>query len=153
MTRRSARWRKVRVMSVLLEKVECELPEDMARSESRRVLSEVVQENQSRGVTEEMLKQNEKELVASASQTARNRLKSSFILSRIAEREEIRVTREDVFRRIAAIAEGAEMTFEKALKEVSKRRMLAQIQSDIASGKALDFVVSVATVTVEAGAE
>lgn len=141
-----------KVMEVLLGQVECELPEDMARAESNRVLSEVVRENQSRGVTEEMLKQNEKELVASASQTARNRLKSSFILSRIAGQEGIQATREDLFSRIAAIAESSEMTFEKALKEVSKRRVIPQIQSDILAAKALDFVVSAATVTITEGA-
>ncbi len=141
-----------RAMEYLLSKVECELPEDMARAESSRVLSEVVRENQARGVTQEMLKENEKELVTTASQTARNRLKSSFILSRIAEREEIRVTREELFSRIAAIAKGSEMNFEKAVKEVSKRRLVPQIQSEITTAKALDFVVSAATVTLEAGA-
>jgi trigger factor len=141
-----------RAMEYLLSKVECELPEDMARAESSRVLSEVVRENQARGVTQEMLKENEKELVTTASQTARNRLKSSFILSRIAEREEIRVTREELFSRIAAIAKGSEMNFEKAVKEVSKRRLVPQIQSEITTAKALDFVVSAATVTVEVGA-
>jgi len=141
--------KKDREMDYLLSKVECELPEDMARAESNRVLSEVVRENQSRGVTQEMLKENEKELVATASQTARNRLKTSFILSRIAEREEIRVNRDELFSRIAAIAKGSEITIEKALKEVSKRRLLPQIQSEIATAKALDFVVSAATVTIE----
>ena len=72
-------------MEKLLAQVECELPEDMARAESSRVLSEVVQENQRRGVTQEMLRENEKELVATASQTARNRLKGFVYLSRIAE--------------------------------------------------------------------
>lgn len=141
-----------RVMEQLLSQVECELPEDMARAESNRVLSDVIRENKSRGVTDVMLKENEKELVASASQTARNRLKSAFILSRIAEREEIRVTREEMLGRIAAIAKGSEITIERALKEVNKRRLLPQIQSEIANSKALDFVVSAATVTVEGAA-
>jgi trigger factor len=135
------------IMEHLLSKVECELPEDMARAESNQVLSEVVQENQRRGVSQEMLRENEKELVASASQTARNRLKGSFILSRIAELENIHPTREDVLGRIAEIAKRAEMSIEKAIKEVSKRRMLQQIESDIVTSKALDFVLSHAVVT------
>lgn len=139
------------VMQQLISQVECELPERLSKAESNRVLSEVIRENQSRGVTQEMLKENEKELVTSASQTARNRLKSTFILSRIAEREEIRVSREDLFMRISAMAQEMEMSFDKALKEVSKRRLVPQIQSDILAAKALDFVVSAATVTVEAG--
>ncbi|NBV86391.1 MAG: hypothetical protein EBS01_09055, partial [Verrucomicrobia bacterium] len=137
------------IMEQLLAKVECELPEDMARSETSRVLSEVVQENQRRGVTQEMLRENEKELVATASQTARNRLKGSFILGRIAEAEKLTATREDVAGRIASLAKGAEMTFEKALKEVQKRRMFPQIESEIIAAKALDFVAASATVTIK----
>jgi trigger factor len=135
------------IMEHLLAKVECELPEDMARAESNQVLSEVVEENQRRGVSQEMLRENEKELVASASQTARNRLKGSFILSRIAELENLQPTREDVLGRIAGIAKRAEMSVEKAIKEVSKRRMLQQIENDIVTAKALDFVLAHAVVT------
>lgn len=140
--------RRDQVMEYLLSHVECELPEDMARAESSRVLREVVQENQRRGVTQEMLKENEKELVATASQTARNRLKGSFILSRIAEREKLEVKYEEVLGRIANMAQSAEMSIEKAVKEVRKRRMLQEIESDIRSAKALDFVVGSALVTV-----
>lgn len=135
------------VMEHLLSRVECELPEDMARAESNQVLSEVVEENQRRGVSQEMLRENEKEIVANASQTARNRLKGSFILSRIAETEKLQPTREEVLGRIAAIAKRAEITIEKALKEVSKRRMLPQIENDILTTKALDFVVAQAVVS------
>ncbi len=135
------------VMEHLLSKVECELPEDMARAESNQVLSEVVEENQRRGVSQEMLRENEKELVASASQTARNRLKGSFILSRIAELENLQPTREDMLDRIAGIAKRAEMPIEKAIKEVSKRQMLPQIETDIITAKALDFVLAHAVVT------
>lgn len=136
------------VMEKLLAQVECELPEDMARAESNRVLSEVVQENQRRGVTQEMLRENEKELVATASQTARNRLKGSFILSRIAEQEKLEVGYNEVLGRIANMARSSEMTMEKAVKEVRRRRMFQEIESDILTAKALDFVVTNATVTV-----
>ena len=142
------------IMEHLLAHVECELPEDMARAESNRVLSEVVQENQRRGVTQEMLKENEKELVATASQTARNRLKGSFILSRIAEQEKLEAKYEEVLGRIANMAQSAQVSLEKAVKEVRRRRMVQEIESDILTAKALDFVVASATVTVvEAKAE
>ncbi len=142
------------IMQHLLSLVECELPEDMARAESNRVLSEVVQENQRRGVTQEMLKENEKELVATASQTARNRLKGSFILSRIAEQEKLEAKSDEILGRIANMAQSAQITLEKAVKEVRRRRMIQEIESDIITAKALDFVVESATVTVtEAKAE
>jgi trigger factor len=135
------------VMERLIADVECELPEDMARAETNQVLSEVVKENQSRGVSEELLRENEKELVSSASQTARNRLKGSFILSRIAEMENVVPTREEVLGRIAGIAQRADMSLENAIKEVSRRSMIQQIENDIVTNKALDLVVSHAVIT------
>jgi trigger factor len=153
-TRRIRDLKREQVMEALLSQVECELPEGMARAESGRVLQELVRENQARGATEDMLRSNEKELVASASQTARNRLKSSFILSKIAEQEKIGVSREELFNQIAALAQSAQVPLQKMLKDVSKRRLLPQIQSEIRTAKALEVVVSEAAVTVdEADAE
>jgi trigger factor len=141
-----------RVMSVLLEKVECELPEDLARAESNRVLREMVKANQERGISEDILKENEKELVSTASQTGRNRVKGSFILTKIAESENIEVTSNEMMRWISAAARENDMTVDRVVKEMRKRRAFAQVRSDILTSKALDFVVSNATVTVEGAA-
>jgi trigger factor len=137
------------VLGALLEKVECELPEDMARAESNRVLREIVEENQQRGVTQDMLRENEKEIVSSASQTGRNRVKSSFILLRIAEQENLRVEQNDMLGWIMHTARQYNMTEDRVIRDLKKRNAFAQIRSDILSSKALDFVVSNATVTVE----
>jgi trigger factor len=74
-------------------------------------------------------------------------LKGTFILLRIAEKEGIRVTREELFGRVAALAERAKLGFEKMRKELEKRNGLEQIQEEIISAKTLDFLVSNASVT------
>jgi trigger factor len=135
------------VMKQLLEKVECELPQGLVRQETQRILSDVVRENQARGVTEEVLKENEKELVGVAAQNARERLKGTFILLRIAEKEGLKVTREELFGRIATLAQKYEMSFEKMLKELEKRNAIDQISEEIVTAKALDFLISNASVT------
>jgi trigger factor len=135
------------IMKTLLSRVECELPAGMVRNETKRILSEIVRENQARGVADQLLKENEKELVGMASQNARERLKGTFILLRIAEKEGIRVSREELFGRVATLAERAQIGFEKMLKELEKRNALEQIQEEIVTGKTLDFLVSNASVT------
>jgi trigger factor len=82
-----------------------------------------------------------------ASQNARERLKGTFILLRIAEKEGIRVSREELFGRVATLAERAQIGFEKMLKELEKRNALDQIQEEIVTGKTLDFLVANASVT------
>jgi trigger factor len=135
------------VMKQLLDKVECELPQGLVRQETQRILSDVVRENQARGVTEEVLKENEKELVGVAAQNARERLKGTFILLRIAEKEGLKVTREELFGRIAMLAQKYEMPFEKMLKELEKRNAIDQISEEIVTAKALDFLIANASVT------
>ena len=135
------------VMKALLSRVECELPISMVRNETQRILADIVKENQARGVTDDVLKENEKQLVGMASQNARERVKGTFILVRIADKEGIRVTREELFGRVATLAQRAQLPFEKMMRELEKRNALEQIQEEIVTAKTLDFLVANASVT------
>jgi trigger factor len=135
------------IMSQLLASVECELPQELVRQQTRAILNDIVRENQTRGVADEVLKENEKELVGAAATNARDRVKGTFILLRIAEEEKIQVKREELMGRIATLAEKYEMTFEKMLKELQKRNALDQINEEILTAKVLDFLASNASVT------
>jgi len=139
--------KRAQVMKTLLARVECELPASMVRNETQRILADIVKENQARGVTDDVLKENEKQLVGMASQNARERLKGTFILLRVAEQEGIRATREELLGRVATLAQRAQMPFEKMLRELEKRNALEQIQEEIITAKTLDFLVSNASVT------
>ena len=134
------------IMKQLLASFECELPANMVRGETQRILGELVRENQARGVAEEVLKENQKELVGVASQNAREKLKGTFLLLRIAEAEDLGVAREEIFGRIAALAERYKVTFEKMVKELQKSNGIDQLTEEILTVKALDFVVSKANV-------
>ena len=136
------------VMSALLSKVECELPTHLVRQQTQSILSDIVRENQSRGVTEEVLKEHERELVGSAAQSARERLKGNFILLRIAEQEKIRVSEAELRARINQMAKRYEMSFDKMLKELQKRNAIDQISEEILSAKTLEFVAKEASVTI-----
>ena len=134
-------------MSQLLASVECELPQELVRQQTRAILNDIVRDNQSRGVADEVLKENEKELVGAASTNARDRIKGTFILLRIAEEEGIKVKREELMGRIATLSEKYEMTFEKMLKELQKRNALDQYNEELLTAKFLDFLASNASVT------
>jgi trigger factor len=135
------------IMRQLLAGVECELPQDLVRQQTRAILQDIVRENQSRGVDEGVLKENEKELVGTAATNARDRIKGTFILLRIAELEGIKVRREELMGRIAVLAERYQMGFDKMLKELQKRNAVDQIHEELLTGKTLDFLASNASVT------
>lgn len=136
-------------MAHLTAKVECELPTSLVRRQTQSILDDIVRENQERGVADDMLREHEQELVGSAAQSARERIKGTFILLRIAEKEGITVTEMDLRRRIAALAQRARMAFDKMVKELKKRNAIDQIRDEILTAKALDLVASHVTVTTE----
>ena len=138
------------IMSQLLSQVECELPVEMVRTETRRILADLVRENQARGVGEDVLKENEQQIVGSAAENARQHLKSTFILLRIGEAEGIKVTQEEFNRRIAYLAARYDMKPDKLLKRLDERNALDQITEEILTAKVLDFLSTNASVTTVA---
>src|SRR5438034_7077399 len=141
------RARKSQIVEYLHEHVQFELPPALLQNETRRALAELVQRNRERGVTDEMLKQQEKELIDGAAGLAANRLKTNFILHRIAEREKIQVTKEDVDVRIRQEAARYDISPDKMRKELQQKDALDDIAEQILLGKTLDFLK--ANVSVE----
>src|SRR5467141_355708 len=136
------------IVKYLHEQIQFELPPALLQNETRRALAELVQRNRERGVTDEMLKEKEKELIDGAAGLAANRLKTNFILNRIAEHEKIQVTKEDLDLRIKQEAARYDISPEKMRKELQQKNALDDIAEQILLGKTLDFLkanVSVAT--------
>jgi trigger factor len=145
--------KRTSVMTHLTSKVECELPTTLVRQQTQSILDDIVKENQERGVADEILREHEKDLVGSAAQSARERIKGTFILLRIAEKEKITATEMDLRRRIAQMAARSNMTFDKMVKELQKRGVIDQIREELVTAKALDFVASQAAVSAGAAEE
>ena len=141
-----------KIMKQLLSQVECELPESMVQNETRRVLADLIRENQSRGVPEEVIRENHQQLTTAAGEAARDRLKGTFVLIRIAEAEKITVTREEFNRHLARMAMRYQMPLEKLQKELEKREALDSVNEEILTGKVLDFLLANASVETTAPA-
>jgi trigger factor len=135
-----------RIIDYLVKHVECELPQSYVKDETRRILSEIVQQNQRRGVSEETLRENQKDIVNTASRNAKDRLKANFILLRIAEKESIQVTPQDLKARIEALATQHRTTYEKTLSEFESQGAIPQLREEILVGKVLDFLTSNANI-------
>ena len=121
------------------------------RNETRRALGELVQGNRARGVPDELLKEKEKELIESAGGRAAHRLKTNFILTRIAEREKIEVTREELDRRVRQEAARYDISVEKMRKELEQHDGMNGLAEQVLLGKTLDFLK--ANVSIERGVE
>jgi trigger factor len=144
------------IVTYLHERINFDLPPSLLRNETRRALGEIVQRNRARGIPDEMLKDKEKELIESAGGLAGHRLKTNFILSRIAEREKIEVSREDVDLRVRQEAARYNISADKMRKELEEHDGLNTFAEQILLGKTLDFLkanVSVQPASEEAAPE
>jgi trigger factor len=150
------RAKEQQIVKFLHEHISFDLPPPLLKNETRRALNELVHRNRERGVPDELLKGKEKELIEGAGSLAAHRLKTNFILHRIAEAEKIEVTREEIDERLRAQAAHYNVSVEKVRKEFEENDRLNGLAEEILLGKTLDFLkanVSVETTSEKAAAD
>ena len=138
------------IVKFLNERIQFDLPPTLLTHETRRALNELVQRNRERGVPDEILKSKEKELVEGAGGLAAHRLKTNFILHRIAEQEKIAITREEIDKAIREQAAHYNVSVDKMRKQLEENDGINGLAEQLLLGKTLDFLK--ANVTIE-GAE
>ncbi len=141
------RAKEAQIVKFLHEHTAFDLPPPLLKNETRRALNELVHRNRERGVPDDILKGKEKELVGGAGSLAAHRLKTNFILSRIAEREKIEVSREELDARIREEAARYDISVDKMRKELQEHDGLNGLAEQFLLGKTLDFLK--ANVSVE----
>jgi trigger factor len=138
--------RESQVIKFLSDRIQFELPPNLLKQEIRGALSELVQRNRERGVPDEMLKEKEQDLIQAAGGLAAHRLKTNFILHRIAEHEKIQVTRADVEERIRHQAMHHDVTPEKMREQIEQQDGMNSLIEQILLAKTIAFLGSNATV-------
>jgi len=128
------------LLKALLEQVSIELPESVVANETRNVVYGIVNENQQRGVSKEVIEEKKDEIFATASTSAKDRVKAAFILNRIAEQEGIKAEQREMSQRIVALAEQNKTTPEKFVKVLQERNAFPEIAQEIVTSKVLDFI-------------
>jgi len=140
------RAREAQVVRFLNDNIQFEVPPNLLKSETRSALAELVQRNRERGVPDEALQDKEKELIQAATGLAAHRLKTNFILHRIAEQEKIQVTGADIDERIRHQASHHNITAEKMRQEIEKQEGMSSLVEQVLLAKTIDFLGSNATI-------
>lgn len=128
------------ILKILHERTQFDLPPPLLRGETRRALGELVQRNRERGISDDTLKNKEKELVEGAGSLAAHRLKTNFILHRIAEAEKIQVTSDEVDESIRRQAAHYGVSVEKMRKEIEEHDGMNGLVEQVLLGKTIDFL-------------
>jgi trigger factor len=143
---RSAQRRQV--SDALSARANFTVPESLVESETQNMLRQFIGENLRRGVPQESFEKDKKQLYEGARQAATSRVKVQMMLAKIAEQEKITVTEKDIDDFIYREAARSRQSPEKLIKNFTKDRdQLRAVQQSIIFDKALDFIVSKATVS------
>ena len=121
----------------LLDRVNFDLPETAVAHETRNVVYDIVRENSQRGVGRNVIEKQKDEIYSAATRSAKERVKLSFLVQRIAEQENIKVSQEDVLRRAQALAAMYQIPPEKFLKDLQKRNGVMELYDQVAHEKVL----------------
>lgn len=124
----------------LLSRVNFELPESIVLSETRNVIYDIVSENQKRGVSKEAIDKQKDEIYNIAATGAKDRIKISFLLKRIAEKEGITVNEKELLERLVHLAMQNNIKPEKFIKQLKERNGIPEIHDQLLGSKALDFL-------------
>jgi FKBP-type peptidyl-prolyl cis-trans isomerase (trigger factor) len=100
----------------------------------------IVQENTKRGVGRELIEQQKEEIYSAAARSAKDRVKLSFLIRRIAAQEKIQATQEEVVRRVEALAQAYQIPVEKFIKDLQKRDGVNEIYEQIIHEKVVQFL-------------
>jgi len=136
------------VSDALAARANFTVPESLVEGETQNMLRQFIGENLRRGVPQESFEKDKKQLHESARQAATSRVKVQMLLAKIAEQEKIAVTEKDIDDYIYREAARSRQSPEKLIKNFTKDRdQLRALQQSIIFDKALDFIVSKATVS------
>jgi trigger factor len=126
----------------LLDRVDCELPAPVVEKEMEGILREIIRDNQVRGISDDEIRKHQDELIGAAQQGARERVRGNFLLLRVAEKEKLKVTEEDVTRRVLEMAARYEIPVGKLVKDFERRNGFGPLREQILIGKALDLLAA-----------
>jgi len=124
----------------LLDRVNFDLPETAVAHETRNVVYDIVRENSQRGVGREVIEKQKDEIYSAATRSAKERVKLAFLIQRIAEKENIKVSQEDVLRRAQTLAAMYQIPPDKFLKDLQKRNGVMELYDQVAHEKVLAFL-------------
>jgi len=125
----------------------CELPEQAVAIETGSIIKDIVAESQARGLSDDDLKSNTDQIVETATENARERVRANFVLLRIAEQEKIEETEAELYQAVFEMSQRHQIPVKKLVKDLSRKGGVGRLREEIRITKALDYVISNATVT------
>lgn len=134
------------VIDALIKDLDIDLPQTAVSRETQQIIQSVIRDNSQRGVSESKLMEQKDEILSMANRNAESRVKAQFVLDRVAEKENIAVSKHQFEEHLNRLAAGYGMK-PKALREELKRRdALDEVEAELRRSQTVDFLLEQADI-------
>lgn len=144
-----------KLLDALADLVTIEAPRPLVQEETQRRVHDVLHRLEARGATLDQYLQSaglsQEQFVARVQEGAERAVKADLALRAIVEQEGIEVTDEDLDREVERLAERVGRQPHQVRAELERGGGFEAVRSDVARGKALQYLVDHAVVVDEAG--
>jgi trigger factor len=129
------------IAKVLLENTSFDLPQSIVAQETNLALRSILQRIAMQGATETQIDAQKDEILQAATRSSVERVKLSYILSRIADEEKINVEESEIDAHVESMAKRYGVSPERLRADLEKANGMERLRSDIRADKTLSFLL------------
>ena len=141
------RYLRDQALMSLIERTPFDIPPSIVEQETRNAVYDIVERTHQQGLEADQIRAHQDQIYQEAARGAELRARGNFILSQIADREKIEVSREEIAQVVGALARDRREEPTALLRKMRESGTLADIVWRLRAQKALDFVVANANVS------
>ncbi|MBI4027144.1 MAG: trigger factor [Verrucomicrobia bacterium] len=134
------------IVEQLLKATPFDVPESVLHAETRSTVADIVQRNHRMGLKDETIRERSKEIFEFAQQSAKDKVRASFILGKIAETEKIEVKDEEIQEQVRLAAERAHKPVKEFAQKLDEGGELDALREQMLIGRTLDLLVAQAVI-------
>ena len=139
---RQRQFARTQVLSKITESANWDLPESLVTRQVENALRREILEMQQAGFTVADIRARENQLRQNAITTTRQALKEHFVLDRIATKEDIEVSRQDIEQEIMLMALQQGESPRRLRSRLEKSGLIENLEAQLRERKAIDFILS-----------
>jgi len=110
------------------------------QNETRNLVYQFVNDYKKRGASDEAIDQQKEKIYGVAAESAKGRVKAMVLFQKIAEKEGIRVSQEEISARVVALAQSYDMPLQKFVKELEASNGFVDIHRELLDEKVINFL-------------
>jgi trigger factor len=140
---------KEQALNFLLEKSVFEIPPSVLEDETRIAVYDLIDRSRRQGADDDFIREKKDDLVKAATQNAVFRARRQYILGEIAKRENIDLDQDELEQFVSDLAAQEKTPVRKLYQKMSQDGRIERVREYLLSQKALEFVLSNASVSEE----